>query len=273
MVVEDGSASSSGEEGPTSVDTACILDAVSLCQLTLNSRIEEVKVDISIIHQDMHKLRDRVTQTKRRVGQMEYDIPPLQISTERIQHQLNMVLVSRTKWKIVFTAAILGLLEPIPPHSWKTCRSPTLAGGPFLPLSWWSAHIGWLPGLHHSELPCALSSRRCSITGTKMPSCALLGRRVTSHSATRTLGCFRIFPPRSRKKKHDSLKPSASSATTIWPMLCYSRHAFVLSMMAELISLKTPLQLCHGWRGGTRLPSDVPHWIESQNPRCSHHKQ
>lgn len=60
--------------------------------MTITSRIEEVKVDISLIRQDMHKLRERVTKADRRVGQVEDDIPPLQITTEQLQHQLNVVL-------------------------------------------------------------------------------------------------------------------------------------------------------------------------------------
>lgn len=38
---EDGAAPASGEEGPPSGDTARILDAVSLCQTTLTSKIGE----------------------------------------------------------------------------------------------------------------------------------------------------------------------------------------------------------------------------------------
>lgn len=58
---EDGTALASGEEAPHSGDTARILDVVSLCQMTLTSRIEKVKVDISLIRLDFHKLREMVT--------------------------------------------------------------------------------------------------------------------------------------------------------------------------------------------------------------------
>lgn len=126
---EDSAASSSGEEVPPSGDTARILDAVSLCQTTLTSRIEEVKVDISLIRQDMHKLRERVTEAERRVGQVEDDIPPLQITTERLQHQLNVVLSKQDEMENRLhrcNLRFVGLPERSegtdpPPHSWKTC--------------------------------------------------------------------------------------------------------------------------------------------------------
>lgn len=73
-------------------DTARVLEAISLCQTTLTSKIEEVKIDISLIRQDINKLRERVSETKRRVGHMEDVIPPLQVTTERLQHHLNSVL-------------------------------------------------------------------------------------------------------------------------------------------------------------------------------------
>lgn len=51
-----------------------------------------MKIDISLIRQDVQKLRDRVSETERRVGNVEDDIHPLQISTEQLQHQLSTVL-------------------------------------------------------------------------------------------------------------------------------------------------------------------------------------
>lgn len=89
---EDGAPPASGEEAPASGDTARILEAVSVCQTTLTSKIEEVKVDISLIRQDIHKLRERVSETERGIGQAEDELPPLQINVERLQYQLNTVL-------------------------------------------------------------------------------------------------------------------------------------------------------------------------------------
>lgn len=73
-------------------DTVRVLEAISLCQITPTLKIEEVKVDISLIRQDMHKLRERVMETERRVSKVEDGLPPLRITTERLQHQLNSIL-------------------------------------------------------------------------------------------------------------------------------------------------------------------------------------
>lgn len=89
---EDGAAQSPAPDEHTSSDTAKVLEAIALCQSTLTSRIEEVKIDISLIRQDIQKLWNRVTETERRVGHVEDDLHPLQISTEQLQHQLSMVL-------------------------------------------------------------------------------------------------------------------------------------------------------------------------------------
>lgn len=89
---EDGAAPSAVEEAPLSGDTARILEAVSLWQMTLTCKIEEVKVVISLISQDIYKLRESVTETERRIGLVEDDIPLLQVTTERLQYQLNVVL-------------------------------------------------------------------------------------------------------------------------------------------------------------------------------------
>lgn len=77
---------------PPTEDTARILEAVSLCQTTLTSKIEGVKIDISLICKDIHKLRERVSETERRIGHVDDEIPPLQVTTERLQYQLNAVL-------------------------------------------------------------------------------------------------------------------------------------------------------------------------------------
>lgn len=76
-------------------DTARVLEAISDCKSTLTCKIEEVKVDVSLIRQDLQKLRERVTDTETRISQVEDDISPLQITTERLQHQLNMVLIKQ----------------------------------------------------------------------------------------------------------------------------------------------------------------------------------
>lgn len=52
-------------------------------------------MDVSLIRQDLQKLRDRVTETETRISNMEDEIPPLQNHTERLQHQLSMVLAKQ----------------------------------------------------------------------------------------------------------------------------------------------------------------------------------
>lgn len=80
MVEEDGIAPTPGVEDPPSGDTARILEAITLCQTTLSSKIEKVEIDISLIHQDIHKLRERVTEMKCRIGHLEDEILPLQVT-------------------------------------------------------------------------------------------------------------------------------------------------------------------------------------------------
>lgn len=57
-------------------DTAKVLEAISTCQSTLTSKIEEIKVDISLIRQDMTKLRDWVTETETRISRAEDTLYP-----------------------------------------------------------------------------------------------------------------------------------------------------------------------------------------------------
>lgn len=47
-------------------DTAKVLEAIFTCQSTLTCKVEEIKVDISLIRKDMSKLRDRFKETEAR---------------------------------------------------------------------------------------------------------------------------------------------------------------------------------------------------------------
>lgn len=62
---DKGAAEENGAESPSPVDsaddTARVLDAITDCKGKLTGKIEEVKVDVSLIRQDLQKLRDRVT--------------------------------------------------------------------------------------------------------------------------------------------------------------------------------------------------------------------
>lgn len=58
-------------------------------------KIEKVKIDVSLIRQDLQKHRDQVTETEAHISHVEHELPPLQFATERIQHQLNAVLTKQ----------------------------------------------------------------------------------------------------------------------------------------------------------------------------------
>lgn len=60
---QDGAEPTQGAEMPAGADTAVVLEAIAACQPSLTTKIEEVKMDISLIRQDMQKLRGRVTDT------------------------------------------------------------------------------------------------------------------------------------------------------------------------------------------------------------------
>lgn len=72
-------------------DTARVLEAISTCQSTLTTKIEEIKVDISLIRQDITKLKDLVKETETRISQTEDIIHPRQNSHEDIQHQIQQL--------------------------------------------------------------------------------------------------------------------------------------------------------------------------------------
>lgn len=63
-------------------DKSEILEAIAACQTSLTTRIEEVKIDISLLRQDMQQLRDRVGESEQRLGRVEDTIPPLQESSD-----------------------------------------------------------------------------------------------------------------------------------------------------------------------------------------------
>lgn len=75
----------------TATDTAKVLKAISACQSLLTTKIEEIRVDISLIRQDMTKLRDPVKDTETRISQAKDILHPLQHSHEEVQHQLQQL--------------------------------------------------------------------------------------------------------------------------------------------------------------------------------------
>lgn len=70
---KDGSSPSFSPSPPTA-DKSEILEAITACQTSLTTKLEEVKVDISLLHQDLQKLRHRVgsdDQTSRHIAQLQ----------------------------------------------------------------------------------------------------------------------------------------------------------------------------------------------------------
>lgn len=65
---------------------------ISDCKSTLTGKIEEVKIDVSLIRQDLQRLRDRVTEMETRISRVEDEV---QVTTERLQHQLAMILAKQ----------------------------------------------------------------------------------------------------------------------------------------------------------------------------------
>ena len=79
---QDGGATRT-DETAASADMAKVLlaitscqEAVATCQATLTTKIEEVKVDVSLVRQDIQKLRERVTVAGVRLGTVEDSLPP-----------------------------------------------------------------------------------------------------------------------------------------------------------------------------------------------------
>lgn len=72
----DSDRDSADHPGP-SPDTEKVLAAIHACQTTLTTRIEEIKVDISLLRQDAQRTRERVTEVEQRVSTLEDQAAPL----------------------------------------------------------------------------------------------------------------------------------------------------------------------------------------------------
>lgn len=70
---------------------AKVLDAIATLQGTLTAKIDEVKIDISLLIQDLSKLKDRVTETETYIGVAEDTLHPLQHTTEDMQWQIHQL--------------------------------------------------------------------------------------------------------------------------------------------------------------------------------------
>lgn len=72
-------------------DTAKVLDAIAALQSTLMSKIEEVKIDISLLRQDLSKVKDRVTEEETHTSNAEDILHPLHHATEDMQRQIQQL--------------------------------------------------------------------------------------------------------------------------------------------------------------------------------------
>lgn len=84
---KSGGTTQQGEER-TAGDTDKLLEAITFCRTSLASQIEEVKVDISLVRQDLHKLQDRVKETETRISNVDDAIPLLQTGVEQMKQQI-----------------------------------------------------------------------------------------------------------------------------------------------------------------------------------------
>lgn len=74
-----------------SADTAKVLDAIATLQGTLTAKKDEVKIDISLLRQDLSKVKDRVTEAETRIGAAEDILHPLTHTTEDLQRQIQQL--------------------------------------------------------------------------------------------------------------------------------------------------------------------------------------
>lgn len=79
-------------ESATNSYTANVLAAIAKTRTYLTSRIDEVKVDISPIRQDMQKLRERVKETETRISVIEDTIAPVPQDVRDLQQKYTQLL-------------------------------------------------------------------------------------------------------------------------------------------------------------------------------------
>lgn len=72
---KDGAVVCPGEDRHA-METAKVLDAIAALQGTLTAKIDEVKIDISLLRQDLSKVKDRVTETETHISNAEDILHP-----------------------------------------------------------------------------------------------------------------------------------------------------------------------------------------------------
>lgn len=87
---EDGADTCSDSE-PHADGRARVLDAIAALQGTLTAKIDEVKIDISLLRQDLSKVKDRVTETETRIGTVEDIMHPMRHAAEDMQRRIQQL--------------------------------------------------------------------------------------------------------------------------------------------------------------------------------------
>lgn len=85
----DGSGPDSPEQTDTNPDTQKVLAAIHACQTSLTTRIEEIKIDISLLRQDAQRTRERVTEVENRVSTLEDQAVPLAHRVEEAERTIH----------------------------------------------------------------------------------------------------------------------------------------------------------------------------------------
>lgn len=92
LPVDSTPADSPPSDNATNPDTAKVLAAIAESRTYLTNRIDEVKVDISLIRHDMQKLRDRVTDTETRISVAEDTLSPLPQDVRDLQRKYSLLM-------------------------------------------------------------------------------------------------------------------------------------------------------------------------------------
>lgn len=85
----ESSGPSTPDRSDINPDTQMVLEAIHACQTSLTTRIEEIKVDISLLRQDAQRTRERVTEVENRVSTLEDQAVPLSQRVDEAERTIN----------------------------------------------------------------------------------------------------------------------------------------------------------------------------------------
>lgn len=67
-----------------------IMAAIKMCQSSLTNQIDTLRVDFSLLKDDVHKIRHRVTNAEQHISTVEDDLYPLSSSFRDVQAELKL---------------------------------------------------------------------------------------------------------------------------------------------------------------------------------------